>query len=91
MDVVAALVGQEVAIVQDPPALVFDTPGVDVPRPSPDRVRVRSGSLVGQEGTWLGPLGPRRFSGGVHLEAGSVRFTDGHTLAIPIGDLERFT
>ena len=91
MDVLGALIGQEVAIVQDPPALVFDTPGVEVPRPATDRVRVRSGDLAGREGTWLGALGPRRFAGGVHLEAGAVRFGDGRTQAIPIGDLERFT
>jgi hypothetical protein len=53
-------------------------------------VRVRAGDLAGREGTWVEPLGPRRFAGGVHLEAGAVRFEDGQTLAVPIGDLERF-
>jgi hypothetical protein len=53
-------------------------------------VRVRAGELAGREGTWVGPLGLRRFSGGVQLEAGAVRFPDGRTLAVPIGDLERF-
>ena len=56
---------------------------VDLPRPPADLVRVRAGDLAGREGTWAGPLGPRRFAGGVHLEAGAVRFPDGRTLADP--------
>jgi hypothetical protein len=90
LDVLASLVGHEVAIVSDPPALVFDAPDLAVPTPPSDLVRVRAGDLAGREGTWVEPLGPRRFAGGVHLEAGAVRFEDGQTLAVPIGDLERF-
>jgi hypothetical protein len=90
LDVLAALVGHEVAIVSDPPALVFDAPDLAVPSPAPDLVRVRAGEMAGREGTWVEPLGQRRFAGGVHLEAGAVRFEDGRTVAVPIGDLERF-
>jgi hypothetical protein len=35
-------------------------------------------------------LGPRRFAGGIHLEAGTVRFDDDSVVAVPLGDLERF-
>jgi hypothetical protein len=89
MDVLHALAGHEVAIVGDPPLLVFDDE-VDVPTPAPGFVRVRGGALGGREGTWAGVAGPRRFAGGVHLEAGSVRFEDGSVTAVPLGDLERF-
>ena len=90
LDVLASLVGHEIAIVSDPPALVFDAPDLAIPTPPGDLVRVRAGDLAGREGTWVEPLGPRRFAGGVHLEAGAVRFDDGQTLAVAIGDLERF-
>lgn len=89
MDVLEALAGQEVAIVGDPPMLVFESE-VDVPQPRPDFVRVRGGPLGGRDGIWAGLVGPRRFAGGVHLEAGSVRFADGTVTAVPLGDLERF-
>jgi hypothetical protein len=89
MDVLHALAGHEVAIVGDPPMLVFDAE-VDVPTPRADFVCVRGGPLGGREGTWAGIVGPRRFAGGVHLEAGSVRFEDGSVTAVPLGDLERF-
>jgi hypothetical protein len=89
MDVLESLAGHEVAIVGDPPMLVFDA-DVDVPAPRSDFVRVRGGPLGGREGTWAGIVGPRRFAGGVHLEAGSVRFADGTVTAVPLGDLERF-
>jgi hypothetical protein len=90
MDVLVALQGQEVAIVSDPPMLIFDTPDLDLPVPRPDLVRIRGGQLAGTEGTWVGVVGPRRFAGGVHLEAGAVRFDDGSVVAVPLGDLERF-
>ena len=85
-----ALEGREVAIATDPRVLLFDDPGVPLPTPRPDYVRIRSGDLIGRDGTWAGALGPRRFAGGVHLEAGAVRLDDGRTVAVPIGDLERF-
>jgi hypothetical protein len=85
-----AMEGGMVAIVGDPPALVIEDPGIALPRPPEDLVRVRSGPLVGAEGTWAGLAGPRRFPAGVTLEAGFVRFGGRPPVAIPIGDLERF-
>jgi len=35
-------------------------------------------------------VGPRRFAGGVHLEAGAVRLEDGSIVAVPLGAPERF-
>jgi hypothetical protein len=88
--VLTALVGQEVAIVADPPMLVFDAPNLHIPTPPADLVRIRAGSLGGREGRFVEAIGPRRFAGGVHLEAGLVRFPDGSIAAVPLGDLERF-
>ena len=48
--VLGALVGHEVAIVTDPPMLVFDVPGVAIPEPLADLVRIRAGALAGREG-----------------------------------------
>jgi hypothetical protein len=90
LTVLTSLVGQEVAIVADPPMLVFDVPNLQVPAPPADLVRVRGGSLAGREGRFVEAIGPRRFGGGVHLEAGLVRFPDGSVAAVPLGDLERF-
>jgi hypothetical protein len=84
-----ALEGREVAIVNDPPALVFDEPDLDVADPPPDLVRVRSGPDVGREGRWVASLGPRRFADGVQLEAAQVHFAEGPAV-VPVGDLERF-
>lgn len=86
----AALAGHEVAIVTDPPMLVFDLPGLAVPTPPPDLVRIRGGALGGREGRFVEALGARRFPGGIHLEACLVRFADGTTAAVPLGELERF-
>ena len=88
--VLAALVGREVAIVTDPPTLVFDLPNLVIPDPPVDLVRIRAGSLAGREGRFVRAIGPRRFTGGVHLEAGIVHLPDGTTAAVPLGDLERF-
>jgi hypothetical protein len=85
-----ALVGHEVAIVADPPMLIFDLPALQIPSPPVDLVRIRGGSLAGREGRFIEAMGPRRFAGGVHLEAGLVRFADGSMAAVPLGDLERF-
>ncbi len=90
MALLAAMVGREAAIVADPPMLLFDAPDLVAPLPPPDLVRIRAGALSGQEGIWLGPAGRRRFAGGVDLEAGHVRLADGHEVAVPLGDLERF-
>ena len=84
------LAGASVAITIDPPALVFDEPGLDVTPPPADLVRVRSGEHAGQEGRWAGLAGVRRFAGGTFLEAGWVRLEDAAPLAVPIADLERF-
>ena len=90
MDILDALEGHDVALVADPPMLIFDEPELEVPAPRPERIRIRAGQLMGREGTWAGLVGQRRFAGGVHLEAGGVRLDDGSTVAVPIGDLERF-
>ncbi len=88
--VLAALVGREVAIVTDPPTLVFDLPNLVIPDPPIDLVRIRAGALAGREGRFVRAVGPRRFAGGVQLEAGIVHLPDGTTAAVPLGDLERF-
>ncbi|HEX8940503.1 MAG TPA: hypothetical protein VF763_10095 [Candidatus Limnocylindrales bacterium] len=90
MAVLAALVGREVAIVSDPPMLLFDAPDLALPEPEPDRVRVTHGALAGREGRWAGLGGLRRFAAGVQLEAGLVRFEPGPPVAVPLADLERF-
>jgi hypothetical protein len=90
MAVFEAAEGSMAAIVGDPPALVIDD-GARLPAPRPDLVRVRSGPLAGAEGTFTGLAGPRRFPAGVTLEAAFVRFGDRPPVAVPIGDLERFT
>ena len=89
MAVLTAMVGRDVAIVDDPPALVIDVAG-SLPRPAPDLVRVRGGESAGREGRFVRLLGPRRFVGGVQHEAALVRLEDGTAVAVPLGDLERF-
>ncbi|HSO29882.1 MAG TPA: hypothetical protein VLS28_08245 [Candidatus Sulfomarinibacteraceae bacterium] len=84
------LAGRTVAIVGDPPALIFDDPGFDLSPPEPDLVRVVAGPLAGAEGRWAGLAGPCRFPAGVVLEAGLVAFGGGPPVAVPLGDLERF-
>jgi hypothetical protein len=87
----ATMVGREVAIVTDPPLLVFDTSEVPLPELPPNWVRVRSGPHAGREGQWLEPAGLYRFRSGIHLEAAVVRFGDEtETTVIPVSDLERF-
>jgi hypothetical protein len=89
-DVFAALAGREVAIVTDPPALVFDEPSIQLPVPPPDLVRVRAGERAGREGSWGGLAGLRRFADGTFLEAGWVHLDGGGPVAVPLADLERF-
>jgi hypothetical protein len=87
----AALSGREVAIVTDPPLLIFDVSEVPLPELSPDWVRVRSGIHAGREGRLLDTAGLYRFRSGVHLEAAVVRFVDEtDTTILPFADLERF-
>ncbi len=89
MAVLAALAGREVAIVDDPPLLLFDPPAEPLPSPSPDLVRIRHGASAGREGRWAGTAGRRRFAGGVHLDAAFVDLGD-EVVTVPLADLERF-
>ena len=87
----AALAGREVAIVTDPPLLVFDVEEVPLPDLPPDWIRARSGPHAGREGRWLRSAGLYRFRGGIYLEAEVVRFVDEiETTTVPVSDLERF-
>jgi hypothetical protein len=88
--VLERLAGATVAITVDPPAMVFDEPGVAVDPPPADHVRVRAGEHAGEEGRWAGLAGVRRFAGGTFLESGWVVFGDDLPVSIPIADLERF-
>lgn len=84
-----ALAGRDVAIVVDPPALVFDAPDLALPTVPPDWVRVRHGPNAGAEGRILGLAGPRRFAAGVHLEAARVAIDGEPAIDIPLANLER--
>ena len=87
----AAMAGREVAVVTDPPLLVFDADEVPLPELPPDWIRARSGPHAGREGRWLRSAGSYRFRGGIHLEAAVVRFADEtETTIVPVTDLERF-
>ena len=88
--VLQALAGREVAIVTDPPGLVFNEPTIELAPPASDLVRVRGGEHAGREGRWAGLAGLRRFVGGTFLEAGWVHVGGPAPVAIPLGDLERF-
>ncbi len=91
MGVLEALAGRETAILLDPPCLLFDADGVELPMPAPDEVRIRHGAAAGREGHWLGPAGLRRWDAGVHLEAGLVQLDEAEApLVVPLADLERF-
>lgn len=87
----AALDGREVALVIDPPMLVFDPPSPEPQRPAAGWVRVRAGELTGREGRWLRAAGIRRFAAGAHLEAATIALEDGRVAVVPLADLERFT
>lgn len=90
MAILHALAGRDVAIVGDPPLLLFDPPAEALPLPSPGHVRVRHGPAAGREGRWLGRVGRRRFAAGVHLEAGLVDVGDDRPVTVALADLERF-
>jgi hypothetical protein len=89
--VLAALAGRDVAIVTDPPMLVFDVDDVALPELPPDWVRVRSGPHAGREGRYLSPAGIYQFRLGIRLEAAFVRLGDDlEPTVVPMSDLERF-
>ncbi len=86
----AALEGREVAIVVDPPMVVFDPPTPEPAAPPETWVRIQAGALAGREGRWLRSAGLRRFAAGVHLESASIALDDGSVADVPLADLERF-
>lgn len=90
MAILERLAGTEVALLVDPPALVFEAGQDDLPVPAPDWVRVRSGVNAGLEGRVVELVGPRRFPGPVTLEAARIAVVGEPNLDVPIGDLERF-
>jgi hypothetical protein len=88
--VLHALAGREVAIVTDPPGLVFNEPTIELTPAVSDLVRIRGGEHAGREGQWAGPAGLRRFVGGTFLEAGWVHVGGPAPVAVALADLERF-
>ena len=84
------LAGRDVALLVDPPALVFDAPDVELPAIEPGWVWVRSGPNAGAEGRVTGPAGLRRFAAGVMLDAAWVEIDGEPAVDTPLGDLERF-
>ena len=84
-----AVSGAVVGLVGDPPLLLLPA-GRELPLPDPDHILVRGGPEAGREGRWLGPGGLRRVRGGITAETGLVVLDDGRTVALPIGELERF-
>jgi hypothetical protein len=87
--VLERMAGTEVALLVDPPALVFEADPGDLPLPPADWVRIRSGVNAGLEGRLLQPLGPRRFAANVVLEAARVAVEGEPPVDVPLGDLER--
>ena len=83
------LAGRDVALLVDPPALVFDAPDVELPAIDPEWVRLRSGPSAGAEGRLAGLAGRRRFAAGVMLEAAWVEIDGEPPVDTPLGDLER--
>ena len=83
------LAGTEVSLLVDPPALVFDASGADLPEIAPDWVHVRSGPSAGAEGRVLGVVGLRRFASNVWLEAARVAIDGEPPVDLALGDLER--
>ncbi len=91
MAVLGALAGREVAIVSDPPALLFESADAAAIAAPSGWVMARGGPWFGREGRFEGLAGRRRFTAGTHLEAGFVRFDDGDApTVLPLADLERF-
>lgn len=90
MAILGALAGRDVALVGDPPLLLFDWGNDVLPAPPADLVRIRSGPAAGREGRWGGLAGTRRFASGVRLDAGLVDVGDANPVVVPLADLERF-
>jgi hypothetical protein len=88
-DLLERLAGTEVAVLVDPPALVFDAAPEDLPLPAPDWVRVRSGVNAGLVGRVVELVGQRRFAGNVLLEAALIAVEGEPPVEVPLGDLER--
>ena len=84
------MAGTEVALLVDPPALVFDTEPDGLPPLESDWIRIRSGVHAGLEGRVIALIGIRRFAANVMLDAARVAIEDEPPLDVPIGDLERF-
>lgn len=88
-DLLRALVGRPVGIVDDPPGLAFGGPLPEVPV-APDWVVVRAGPRAGTEGRLVGLTAPWRFSFGVHLLAARVVTEAGEDVVVPVADLVRY-
>jgi hypothetical protein len=84
------LAGRDVALLVDPPALVFDDHDLVLPDIAPDWILVRSGPNAGAEGRVVGLGGSRRFAANVVLDTASVEIGDEAPVDLPVGDLERF-
>ncbi len=87
--VLERLAGVRVALLMDPPALVFDNEPADLPSVETDWVRIRSGANAGLEGRVVAMLGPRRFAANVVLEAARVAIDGEPPMDVALGDLER--
>jgi hypothetical protein len=85
------LAGRDVALLVDPPALVFEATTDELPAVAPDWIHVRSGPNTGAEGRVLGVVGLRRFAANVWQEAARVALDGEAPVDLPLGDLERFT
>jgi hypothetical protein len=83
------LAGRDVALLVDPPALVFEAGEDELPAVPADWVHVRSGPAAGAEGRVLGVVGLRRFASNVWLEAARVALDGEAPVDLPLGDLER--
>ena len=83
MTLLGALAGHEVAIVADPPMLVFDQPdAASSRRRRPTSSGSAPATLSGREGALVGAAGRRHFAGGVAPRGGPrPRLADGGTVA----------
>ena len=89
--VLAALAGSEVAIVTDPPMLVFDRPNLVIPPPPVDLVRIRRRRDVRAARASSSRPSVRAGSRAVSTSRpASSGCPDGTDAAVPLGDLERF-